>query len=66
MSQPEIDDAIARAFANLAETNEMIYDYWISELYDEDGDLVDEQWNTKNLKLMEDDVMNQVLAMDNL
>jgi hypothetical protein len=66
MSQPEINDAIALAFANLAETNHMIYDYWISELYDEDGDLVDEQWNTKNLKLMEDDVMNQVLAMDNL
>jgi hypothetical protein len=66
MNQREINDAIGLAFGNLAETNQMIYDYWISELYDEDGNLVDEQWNTKNLKLMEDDVMNQVLALDNL
>lgn len=66
MTQKDIHDAIALAFSNLAETNQMIYDYWISELYDEDGDLVCERWNVENLKLMEDDVMNQVLAVDNL
>jgi hypothetical protein len=66
MTQREINDAIALAFGNLAETNQMIYDYWISELYDEDGDLVCDAWNAENLKLMEDDVMEQVLAADNL
>lgn len=66
MTQREINDAINLAFGNLAETNQMLYDYWISELYAEDGDLVCEQWNAENLKLMEDDVMNQCLAVDNL
>ena len=36
----------------------------LSELYAEDGDLVCEQWNAENLKLMEDDVMNQIQAVD--
>jgi hypothetical protein len=66
MTQAELNDAISLAFGNLAETNQMIYDYWISELYDEDGDLVCDAWNAENLKLMEDDVMEQVLAADNL
>ena len=43
----------------------MLYDYWLTELYDEEGDIISEQWNDCNLKLMEDDVMNQVLATDN-
>jgi hypothetical protein len=59
MTQTEINDAISLAFGNLADVNEMIYDYWISELYDDDGDLIDEMWNERTLKLMEDDVMQQ-------
>jgi hypothetical protein len=52
----QISDAINQAFGNLSETNQMIYDYWISELYDEDGDLIESEWNETNLKLMETDV----------
>ena len=51
-----VSDAINQAFAKLSETNQMIYDYWISELYDEDGDLIESEWNETNLKLMETDV----------
>ena len=65
MIQAELNDAISIAFYNLANSNEMLYDYWLTELYDEEGDIISEQWNDRNLKLMEDDVMNQVLAVDN-
>jgi len=43
----------------------MLYDYWLLELYDEEGEIISEQWNDHNLKLMENDVMNQELARDN-
>ena len=62
MTQSELYDAISIAFYNLAQVNQMIYDYWLMELYDEEGDIISEQWNERNLKLMEDDVMNQHLA----
>ena len=35
----------------------MIYDYWISELYDEEGDVIWEMWNEETVKLMENDVL---------
>jgi hypothetical protein len=57
MTQTQINDAISNAFANLAELNEQVYDYWVSELYNVDGDLIDEVWNEKTLRKMEDDVM---------
>lgn len=62
MTTAELHDAIAMAFYNLSQVNEMLYDYWLMELYDEEGDVISEQWNERNLKLMEDDVMNQHLA----
>ena len=64
MTQSEIHDAIALAFYNLSQVNEMLYDYWLMELYDGEGDIISEQWNERNLKLMEDDVMNQNLAVE--
>lgn len=62
MTTAELHDAISLAFYNLSQVNEMLYDYWLSELYDGEGDIISEQWNERNLKLMEDDVMNQYLA----
>lgn len=53
-------DAIANAFSNLSECNQMLYDFWISELYDENGDFIIEKWNDETLKKMEDDVMQQM------
>lgn len=64
MISAEIGDAISLAFYNLSQHNAMLYDYWLSELYDEEGEMILDQWNQSNLKLMEKDVMNQVQAVD--
>jgi hypothetical protein len=65
MISSEIGDAISLAFYNLSQHNRMLYDYWLSELYDEEGEIIVDQWNQQNLKLMEDDVMNHLQAVDN-
>ena len=51
-------DAISQAFFNLGDLSAQVYDYWISELYTEDGDLDWSKWNEENLRLMELDVFN--------
>lgn len=53
-----INEAISNAFSNLAEVAPQVYDYWISELYTVDGDIIADEWNESNLNLMEKDVMN--------
>lgn len=58
MISAELGDAISIAFYNLAQHNQMLYDYWLSELYDEEGNIIVDQWNASNLKLMEVDVMH--------
>ena len=63
MTKQEIIDAIGSALKHLCDTNEMLYDYWIAELYDFTTDEpIEENWNEDNLKLIETDVMNQILA----
>jgi hypothetical protein len=64
MNSTEINDAINAAFGNLADLNEQLYDFWISELYDEEGDLVDEMWTEETVYEMEKDVMMQHRAVD--
>lgn len=66
MTQVELNDAISLAFYNLSQVNQMIYDYWLFELYDENGEIIDERWNERNLLLMEEDVMNHTPVEDNL
>jgi hypothetical protein len=51
-------DSIGAAFHNLSELSSMVYDYWLSVLYTDDGDIAWEEWNEDNLKLMETDIMN--------
>jgi DNA-binding transcriptional regulator YbjK len=60
MSSTEIFNAINSAFSNLANLNEQLYDFWISELYDEEGDLIADLWNEDTVKQMEHDVMMQM------
>lgn len=63
MNNQAIIDAIGSALNNLCDTNEMLYDYWIAELYSFSTDEpIEENWNENNLKLIETDVMNQILA----
>jgi hypothetical protein len=63
MNQTDVMDAINKAFANLSD-NQMIYDFWLSELYYPDGDFNMDNWNEQTLKLMEQDVMHQVQVND--
>ena len=58
MTQTEINNAISQAFANLSALNQQVYDYWVSELYDIEGDLITEKWNEETLGEMETDVMH--------
>jgi len=50
-------EAISAAFSNLAQFDTLVYDYWVGVMYTQDGEIVEDQWNEKNLKFMEDDVM---------
>lgn len=57
MEKSQINQAIGDAFSNLAELNTKVYDYWIGELYANDGSLNNEKWNEQTLHEMEKDVM---------
>jgi hypothetical protein len=64
MNTTEINDAISAAFSNLADLNQQLYDFWICELYDDEGDLVEEMWTEETVMEMEKDVMMQHRAVD--
>jgi hypothetical protein len=64
MTQTQVSDAISAAFANLSELSAQVYDYWITQLYDAEGDMIAEEWNTQTLKMMEDDVMQLTLVTE--
>ena len=64
MTKVEISDAIAAAFANLSELSAQVYDYWITQLYDENDDMIAEEWNEQTLNMMEDDVMQLTLVTE--
>lgn len=53
----EITHSISSAFENLSHLNQMVYDYWVSELYDDEGNMIVDMWNEDTLKQMETDVM---------
>lgn len=59
-----INDAICLAFYNLSELSSQVYDYWLMKLYDDEGDMIAEEWNTQTLKWMEDDVMQLTLVTE--
>ena len=46
-------NGIAQAFIDLGDLSAQVYDYWISELYTEDGDLDWSKWNEESLRSME-------------
>lgn len=56
------DDSIIFALNILGDTNQMIHDYWVSELYDEDDDPIPAMWNDHTLAMIEEDVMIQEAA----
>ena len=52
-----MEDAILTALFNLSRLNNKLYDHWIIQLYELNGDRIHEEWNAETLKLMENDVM---------
>lgn len=60
LQEANLQQAIIRAFANLLLTNQQLYDYWYSELFDESEEPIMEEWNEVNLSAMEKDVMHQL------
>ena len=66
MTQTEIFGSIAAAFVNLSDLSSQVYDHWLSELYDEEGNMRLTRWNEETLKLMENDVMNLILNTEHI
>lgn len=62
MNKSELTAAIYQALESLIDTNQMLHDYWVSELFTVEGDVIHEAWNFDNLLLIENDVMYQQLA----
>lgn len=55
-----IDDSIIFALNVLGDCNQMLHDFWVSELYDENDDPIPVMWNDNILSQIEKDVMHQV------
>jgi hypothetical protein len=53
---------ILAALEQLQNHNQMLADYWISVLLDEHGEPIPAQINQANLRLIEADVMHQILS----
>jgi hypothetical protein len=60
MNQSQLTLSIYQSLENLFNTNQSLYDYWMSELYDEEGDPIHEMWNEDTLNEMEADVQKQI------
>lgn len=62
MKKSELVAAIYQGLENLIETNQMLHDYWVSELFTDEGDVITEMWNGDTLDMIEKDVMHQKLV----
>ena len=56
LSQEFIQTEIENCLNSLYDTNEMVFDYWLSELFDDDDVKLQENWNESNLREMYKDV----------
>jgi len=56
LSQEFIQTEMENCLNSLYDTNEMVLDYWLSELFDDDDVKVQENWNETNLLEMYKDV----------
>ena len=51
----ENEAGILGALENFEEMNQIAYDYWVSELYDVNGEKIADKWNADVLYEMEED-----------
>ena len=58
MTTSKIDAGIYAALCNLELTNQMVFDYWVTELFDDEvKDIIEDNWNEVTLLEMNRDVM---------
>lgn len=63
MTTIEVENAFARALDYLSEYNQMVYDYWISEICENDGEFIslnESKLTVENLALIQKDVREQM------
>jgi hypothetical protein len=59
----EVENAFARALDYLSGYNQMVYDYWISEICEDDGEFIslnESKLTVENLALIQKDVREQM------
>ena len=56
LPQEFIDSEIENALSTLYSTNEMVFDYWLSELYDDENERLTENWTEGTMKELYKDV----------
>lgn len=61
MNKSELTAAIYQGLETLIDSNQMIHDFWVSELFTEEGDVIIEKWNGDTLAMIEKDIMYQQL-----
>lgn len=55
--QTEMNNAIVQGLDNLNNLNQQLFDFWYSELFDENDDPIMEKWTDQTLNEIEKDVM---------
>ena len=55
--QTEMNNSIAQGLDQLNNLNQQVFDFWYSELFDENDDPVMEKWTDQTLNEIEKDVM---------
>ena len=61
MNKSELTAAIYQGLENLIESNQMLHDFWVSELFTDEGDVIIEKWNGDTLAMIEKDLKYQQL-----
>ncbi len=63
MNQDQLNRNIEQALDNLSFLNEMLFNFWLSELYEDDDEtMIVSMWNVETLANIEKDVMMQELV----
>ena len=62
MNKSELTAAIYQGLESLIDTNTMVHDYWVSELFTVEGDVINVAWNADTLAMIEKDVMHQQMV----
>lgn len=57
MPQEQLHRCIEQQLDNLASVNQMLFDFWLSELYEDDDEtMIVDKWNEQTLAQLETDV----------